>query len=457
MQIVSTNPGKNFKILGKVNISTKKEIKNAVEEAKVAKLIWKKIGLKKRLFYLNKLYELFEKKKEEIAFNITKEIGKPIRQTHSEVRFFQSYSRWMLDNAERILAEKITYEDKQSIHKIVYEPFGIAAAILPWNSPFGMMSWKLFSNLIVGNPVIIKPSEECPLIAKYLDDLIQQIGLPKGVYVQIYGDGSIGSELLKQDINLVCFSGSSFTGRKIMEVTADRFIRHFLEMGGSNPGIVFADANIEKVLDRIFSGRFNNCGQNCDAIKRLFVQKEVFDKVTTALDKLLQTKVISDPLEENTDFGTLVSKKQVQLAQDQLNDALEKGAKIVSQLKVPKNLKGAYFSPTILTNIKKNMRVWSEEVFAPILPIIPFSKTDEVLLLANETKYGLGATIFTEDKKKAKAVANLLECSNVELNNVSQFLPCNPFGGIKNSALGSQHGDHGMQELCNLKALSFEK
>ncbi|KKR31571.1 MAG: Aldehyde Dehydrogenase [Candidatus Gottesmanbacteria bacterium GW2011_GWC2_39_8] len=457
MKLISTNPGKNYSVLGTVEVSGKEEIKKFVNNAREALFVWKNIGLRRRLVYLNKLYDIFGEQKDEIARRITEEVGKPIRQTKAEVGFFQSYSRWMLDNAERILKDEITFEDKNSIHKIVYEPSGIAAAILPWNSPFGMLSWKLFSNLIAGNPVIVKHSEECPLIAMYLDGLIQKIGLPKGVYSQIYGDGESGAFLLNQDINLVCFSGSSDTGRGILEITSDRFIKHFLEMGGSNPGIVFKDANIDKIIGRIFAGRFNNCGQNCDAIKRLIVHKDVFEKVADALNNLLKEKVIGDPEDEKTDFGTLVSEKQKLLATDQLDDAIAKGAKITGQLKVPGNLKGGFFPPTLLTKVTKDMRVWKEEVFAPILPTISFETEEEVVSLANDTEYGLGASIFTEDKKRAKRVASLFECSNVELNNTSQFLPCNPFGGVKNSTLGSQHGDHGMRELCNIKVLSFEK
>ena len=456
MKLKSTSPADNYKPLGSVSVTSQQEIKRGVEAANTAKLEWKAAGLNKRLEYLEKLYQLFETEKEELAKRITKEVGKPITQTRSEVRFFQSYSRWMLDNATRILADEVTFEDKNSIHKITYEPLGVAAAILPWNSPFGMLSWKLFSNLIVGNTIVVKHSEECPLIASYLDELIQK-ALPQGVYSQIYGDGSVGAELIKQDINLVCFSGSSATGSKIDNLIAGRLIKLFLEMGGSNPGIVFEDANIDKIISRIFAGRFNNCGQNCDSIKRLFVHEKIYTDVVDALNKLLDTKIIGKPEDEKTDFGTLVSKKQVELAHEQLNDALAKGAKILGQLPLPRELKGAYFPPTYLGNVKKSMKIWKEEVFAPILPIISFKDENEVISLSNDTVYGLGATVFTEDKKRAERVASLLECSNVELNNVSQFLPCNPFGGVKDSAVGSQHGDHGLRELCNMKVLSFEK
>ncbi len=456
-KLISTNSANNYKVLGKVKISSDIEIQDKVSQANEVKKNWKELGIKKRITYLKSLYNAFESEKEKIAYLITKETGKPISQTRAELRFFQLYNKWNLENAAKILEDETTYEDKKTKHIIIYEPIGVASIILPWNSPFGLFSWKVFANLIVGNTVLVKHSEECPLTAKLIEEIVNKCNLPEGVFNMIYGDSNVGKLLVNKNIDLIVFSGSSEVGKELYETAAKKFIKAIMELGGSNPSIIFSDADLTKVTSRVFYGRFANCGQNCDAIKRLIVHKDIVDKINASLTKELEMKKIGDPNDEATYFGTLVSEKQLQTASEQLNDALDKGAKIVAQLKVPKNLKGSFFSPIILSNISKNMKVWNEEVFAPILPIITFETEEEAIELANDTKYGLGATIFTEDKELFNRVANKLNCGNVEHNTISQWIPCNPFGGYKESGIGRENGAIGLKELCQLKVLSIEK
>ena len=455
--IISINPGKNFEKIGEVKVSSEEEIISFVHAAQSAKLNWKEAGLQKRLAYLEKLYNAFESQKEKIAILITTETGKPISQTRKEVSFFQSYNKWNLENASKILSDVISYEDEKSRHKIVYEPIGVSAILLPWNSPFGLFSWKVFTNLIVGNTVIVKHSEECSLTAKLIEKIVSQADLPNGVFNMIYGDGEIGEFLASQDIDLISFTGSSKVGKKLYRVAAKKFIKAIMDLGGSNPALCFEDANVSNLSKRVFSGRFANCGQNCDATKRLIVHENQKDNIIDALVKELENKKIGYPSDEQTYFGTLISKKQVKYAEEQLKDALNNGAKIIAQLKIPKNLSGAYFPPTILSNVSKDMKVWKEEVFAPILPVISFKTENEAIELANDTNFGLGATIFTKDRNLFTKVANRLHCGNIEHNNVSQWLPCNPFGGYKESGIGRENGEIGLRELCQIKVISESK
>lgn len=363
----------------------------------------------------------------------------------------------MLENAPIILAPVITHSDTQSVHTLLYEPCGVTAVILPWNSPFGIFSWKLFSNLLVGNPVIVKHAEQCPKTAQLLDSIVQHVGFPDGVHTQIFGDGSVGEALIGQAIDQICFTGSTETGKRILRTIDGRILHVHLELGGSNPAIVFEDADVTKAAARIFSGRFANNGQNCDAIKRLIVHKNVASSLLSALSTMLEEKRMGDPLSESIYFGPLVSEEQKKRAEMQLQDALNKVATKFFTFPVPKGIPGNYFAPVILTNVTADMAVWKEETFAPILPVMTFTTEEEAVTLANDTRFGLGATLFTKDKTKFDRIAEQLHCGNVEMNTVSQWIPQNPFGGYKDSGLGREQGAEGLRELCQIKVISSEK
>lgn len=230
--------------------------------------------------------------------------------------------------------------------------------------------------MIVGNPVVFKHSEECVLTGKLIDDIVKSCGLPEGVFSEVYGDGGVGEILLNQDIDLVAFTGSTKTGKLIYELAGKKFIRALLEMGGSAPGVVFGDVNVDEVVQFVFSQRFMNNGQCCDGLKRLIVHKSLFNKVVQKLKEILESKTIGDA-SDSYDFGPLSAKRQLNLLVSQVSDATNKGAKVITGGKLPKDLQGAYYLPTILTDIKSDMRVWKEEVFGPVLPVISFETEEE--------------------------------------------------------------------------------
>ena len=456
-KIISTNPGKNYEFIGEVEISSDEEIAEKVKNAQEAKSNWKGLGVKKRIEAIRPIYEEFIKRKEEIIELIIKEIGKTRKDANAELNRYSNEFRWFLDNGEMALKEEITYEDDKTIHKAYYEPFGVSAVITPWNYPFGMFVWGNIPNLIAGNTVVFKHSEECPLTGKLIEDIMLSKNLPRGVFNEIYGAGSVGSKLLNQDINLIWFTGSSKTGKEIYKIAANKFIKAVLEMGGSNPGIVFKDADIDKCIDKLYAKRFTACGQTCDALKRLIVEESVFDEVIEKLKNKIESKIVGDPDKEETDIGSLAAKRQLDLLEAQVRDAVNKGAKVITGGKKPNNLKGAYYMPTILANITKDMRVWNEEVFGPVLVVVPFKDEDEAISLANGTEYGLGALVFTNDKKRAERIALKIEAGTVEINSAIHWVACNPFGGYKSSGMGREHGIYGFHELCQIKVISKEK
>ena len=454
-KLISTNPAKNYEIIGEIDVSTDEGIQEKVGLANEAKATWKEMGIKRRIELLRPIYEELEKRKNELSSLITKEMGKP--KTEANIDGFLEEFVWFLDNGERALDEEITHEDEKSIHKIIYEPYGVAAVITPWNFPVGMFIWGTIPNLVAGNTVVFKISEECPLTGKLIEEIMNSGDLPKGVFSEVYGNGSVGQKLAESNVNLIWFTGSTKVGKLLYKIAAEKFIKVVLEMGGSSPAVLFEDVDVSDVIPEIYTERFRNCGQVCDAIKRLIVHESIFNKVVGALKQEIGKKIIGDPSNEKTQIGSLVAKRQLDLLEGQVEDAVEKGAKVVIGGKVPENLKGAFYEPTILTNITRDMRVWTEEVFGPVLPVIPFETEEEAIMLANDTSYGLGSRVYSKDLERAKRVASKIKAGTVEINHVSRWLSCNPFGGFKCSGMGREHGTVGFRELCQIKVISMEK
>ncbi len=456
-RLISTNPAKNYKTIGSVTVSTPAEVARKVEEANMVKAGWKDAGLSKRMAYVQTIYQKFMEREEELISLIVKETGKSFKDARSEFERYGNAFKWFLENVESSIKDEITYEDEKTVHKIVYEPSGTAAVIIPWNHPFGMFVWGAIPNLLVGNTVVLKHSEECPLTGKLIEQIINSTNLPRGVFSEVYGDGKIGKILLSKEINLIWFTGSSATGKAIYKVAAQKFIKAILEMGGSNPGIIFADAEVDQFIDKIYSKRYLTCGQTCDSLKRLIVHESLFDEVVRKLKTKVESKKFGDPEDKETDIGSLVAERQAELLEAQVKDAVKKGAKIITGGKRPLDHKGAYYLPTILTGVNNTMRVWKEETFGPVLVVVPFKTEAEALKLANDTKYGLGSLIFTKDKKRAERMASKLESGTVEINSATHWLTCNPFGGYKESGMGREHGKEGFRELCQIKVISSDK
>ena len=457
MKIKSLNPS-NKQLLGEVSISSQDEVQQKVKLAHEAKKSWKELGVKKRVELMTEVYEALHKRKDEIARLDTKEMGFPIAQCRDfNLGDAFGYFKWNLENAEKHLSPEITFEDDSTIHTVYYEPKGVVAVIQPWNFPFCQWSWGVVASLLAGNTVVYKPSEEVPLSAKLLEEIINSCNLPKGVMNFVYGSGETGEYLVNQNIDMIVFTGSTRTGQKLYKVAAEKFIPILLELGGSAPGIIFDDADIDSAVDTVFWQRYANCGQTCDGLKRLIVHEVVFDEVVSKLKTKLESSKIGDSLKEETEFGPLVAERQLTLLESQVKDAIDKGAKVVTGGSKPANLSGYFFEPTILTNITSGMRVWREEVFGPVLPIQSFKTDAEAVELANDTEYGLGSYFYTKDKVRADKVAGQLEAGMVSINGSNYVLPMNPFGGYKQSGLGREHGKYGFHELCNVKVVAKNK
>lgn len=452
--LVSTNPSNNSK-LREVEVSTSDDVKKAVQNARDAEKMWRENGIDGRTRLLRKLIEKLEAKRVEIEKLQAKEMGMPITQAKEDTDFAIEYLKSYCDGVAEALSDEIAVDKASEQHKVVREPYGVAAVIVPWNFPLSNWVWQCGQNLLAGNCVVFKHSEETPLCSNWIEQIVNSV-LPEGVFNVVYGDGSVGRELIEQDVDLICFTGSSVTGVTVNESAAKRFIPTVLELGGSAPGIIFEDAEIDMILDQIYYARFVNAGQMCDGLKRLVVHQSKFNEVTEKLTKLLKTKRLGDATEEQTDIGPLVAERQVVLLTEQVKDATEKGATATVCSEIPVS-EGAYYPPTLLTDVTRDMRVWNEEVFGPVLPVVAFKDEAEAVELANDTQYGLGAYVFTSDKEKFERVAAQIKSGMVSQNNLSYVHPNNFFGGCKASGNGREHAKYGFHEVTQTKVIAGER
>jgi acyl-CoA reductase-like NAD-dependent aldehyde dehydrogenase len=449
--IVSTNPGRNYEVVGEVRVSSAGDIAVAVRQAHAAQPAWQELGVAGRVKALGPVASLFEQHRQEIAELIAREMGIPAAQADGSTSWALNRMRWNLDNAAVCLAPEVTFENAEEIHKVFYEPLGVAAVIAPWNFPQ--------SNFVMGafNTVVYKLSEEVPMFGQLLDRLMAAAKLPAGVFTQVYGDGRVGEALVRSDIDAIFFTGSSAVGRKLYKIGAEKFIPVHLELGGSDAGIVCEDANIDEAVPQIFDAKFCNNGQICCGLKRLIVHATRFDETVQKLAAYIKARRIGDPLQEDTELGPLVAQRQVDLLKAQVEDARTQGATIVAGGREPPGLKGAYYEPTLITGVKPSMRVWKEEVFGPVLPVVSYKTEEEAITLANDTIYGLSGYIYTASPARAEKLASLMQTGSISHNGTEYSGPHNPFGGYKMSGLRKTGGKYGFRDACRVKAVCLRK
>lgn len=456
MELKSINPH-DQSVVGELRVSTQQDVKRVGKMAQKALKSWRNLSVTKRAEYIKKFRKRVAKNKKKIARLTTLEMGKPIQQSVDDVNGELLFLDYYIKNGPKFLADETVYKKGKEHFRVTHEPYGVCACIAPWNFPLSMANSGVIPALIAGNTIILKPSEYTSLTQKMVIDLLNEAGIPDGVANLLIGDGKVGSMLIDEDIDLAWFTGSTKVGQEIYEKCGKKFIKASLEMGGSSPGIIFADADLDLTMDNLYWARFLNCGQVCTAIKRLFVEKPVYQKVIRLFVDKLKTVKVGNPMDKNTDIGPLVSQKQLKVLKEQVADAISKGAKVEIGGKQPeaRELKnGNYFEPTILTNVKLNMRVLTEEVFGPVLPIVPFKTEKEAIELANRTEYGLSAEVYTTDLEKGERVAKQIQAGTVTINTDNFFKPECPFGGYKKSGMGREYGEIGMKEFSQVKLIA---
>jgi succinate-semialdehyde dehydrogenase/glutarate-semialdehyde dehydrogenase len=458
-KMILTNPGDNYKVVAQVEASTSNEIDQKISLAHKVYSTWSEKSVQERVDILKKLLSLFDKHKDEIAGLITIDMGMPLAVCMQiDIKVGLEYFQGYLKNAENWLKPEIVFESKTEEHSIYFESLGVVAASIPWNFPFTNFIWAVIPNLIVGNTIVLKHSENCVQTTKLLEQIVFLSNIPEGICNFVYGKGhDVGDYLINSDIDMIWFTGSTQTGHYVYQVAASKDIPAILELGGSAAGIIFEDVDIDRVVELVYFYRFANSGQSCDSLKRLIVHDSIFDIVVEKIQKFVTSKRVGNPLDLKTDLGPLANKKQLEISQAQVSDAINKGAKIICGGKQPENILGAYYQPTVLTNISYDMKIWTEEVFGPILPIVSFKTEKEAVELANDTTFGLGGYIFSNNKKQALNVAQKLQTGNISINGANYVIPEDIFGGYKKSGIGRLHGKMGIRSLCQSKLIGTFK
>lgn len=387
---------------------------------------------------------------------MSQEIGLTIHDARDDVRDTVIYFNGYIQQAKDALSPELVYEDAAKKHTLYHEPFGMIACIGPWNFPLLNLAWQCGQALLAGNAVVYKHSEESPLFAQLLSKLVADSSIPPHVLSVVQGNKTVAQTMLEQDVDLIVFTGSTATGKALTKIAAEKMIPIITELGGSAPGIVCEDANIDEAIPAIYDARFNDNGQNCDALKRLFVHESKFTQVVERLTELIATKTIGDATDEQTDIGPVASQKQLEKLTAQIDDAREKGATVIAE-SLSAELHGAYCPPALLTNATPDMLVMQEEVFGPVLPIVSFHDESEAIRQANSLPYALGAYVYTTSKERYHSIAHQLQSDIIAHNSALYYSPFTPFGGSKLSGHSYTHGQAGFHEVTHPKVVSEEK
>lgn len=454
---ISTNPARNYEEIKKVKTSTPEDVSAAVADAKLAFEMWNDLGVEGRRPYFEKFLEVYKTKIDAIAELQTKEMGKPLSSSKEEVESVVGWLENQLTIAPEMLGPEVvdSYDDYEIV--VYREPFGLVGAVAPWNFPAFQLALATLPQLIAGNTVVFKHSEECVLTSELIAEAFAAAGFPKGVFTTLYGDGKVGEVLMQQDLNLIHFTGSTKVGQKLYKIAAEKFIPAVLEMGGSSPGIIFESVDVEKACLSVFDERNGNSGQVCSALKRLFVHASKYDEVVAKLSHIAAEQKVGDPFAADTTMGPLVAERQVVDLERQVKDAVSKGATVVCGGKRPEGLQGAFYEPTILVGVMGDMAVMTEEVFGPVLPVVSFETEDEAIQMANDTEYGLSAFVYTEDVEQADRVSAKLQTGQVSVNGKPFFSDNTPFGGYKKSGIGRSDGKLGYLYITQPKVVSRPK
>ncbi len=458
MILKSINPH-DQSVIGELEFSTSDQIKNVVSEARKVYGSWKLVSIEERCTYVSKLKDKLIENREKLARLITLEMGKPLAQSLSEIDSELEFINYYANNGPKFLSSETIIENDKELYKVTHEPYGVCACICPWNFPLSMVTSGVLPAIIAGNTVIVKPSEYTSLSQKLVVDLINDTGLPKGVVNLVVGDSNVGQILVDSDIDLIWFTGSTKAGINIFKKCGEKFIKALLEMGGSSPAIVLDDANIDNAVENLYWARFLNCGQVCTSVKRLFVQDGIYEKFVGKFVERVKAIKTGNPV-DNNDIGPLVNPRQLQLIEEQIKDAIDKGAEVLNGGKklTSKILrKGNYFEPTILSNVTVDMRIMKEETFGPVMPIVKFESIEKAIGLANDTEYGLSAEIYTSDLEKGETLAKKIQSGTVAINTDNFFKPECPFGGYKKSGMGREYGRIGMQEFAQVKVIGVHQ
>ena len=459
----SFNPATG-ELVGSVGTITPNQVQAVVDEVAEVQPFWAELSLDDRARYLRATADALLDDIDEIAELLTREQGKPRVESYTmELLPTVDMLHWCADNGPAILAdERIPYpqlflKTKKSFFS--YEPIGVVGVIAPWNYPWSIPFGEVAIAVMAGNGVVLKPASLTPLLGERIQETFENAGVPEGLVRTVHGGGSVGGALAESSAGKIFFTGSVEVGRRVGEACAKLLKGSVLELGGKDPQIVCADADLANAVSGAVWGGFANAGQTCSGIERTYVVREVADRFIAGVIRETERLTVGDPLDWDTEIGPMVSAEQAEIVTELVDDAIANGAeRLTGGPRVVPGFTGTFIAPTVLAGVTHEMRIMREEIFGPVLPIVTVDSEEQALDMANDSQFGLGASIWTKDRAKGERMARRVESGMVWINDHSYShgaCQCS-WGGVKESGVGRTHSKFGFYECVDIKLVAWE-
>jgi succinate-semialdehyde dehydrogenase/glutarate-semialdehyde dehydrogenase len=462
-RLESLNPATGEPV-GSVATITPEQVQAVVDDVARVQPAWAELTLEDRAGYMRRAADVLLDEIDSIAELLSSEQGKPRAESYTmELLPTIDLLHWCADNGPEILAdEKIKNSQAFLLTKrnhFSYEPIGVVGVIAPWNYPWSIPFGEVAIALMAGNGVVLKPASLTPLLGERIQSVFEKAGLPEGLLRAVHGGGRVGDALARSSAGKIFFTGSVEVGRKVGEVCAAEMKGSVLELGGKDPMVVCADAKLENAIPGAVWGGFANAGQTCSGIERVYVNREIAERFTAGVAAKASQLQLGDPLDWDTEIGPMTSEEQYETVIELVDDAVANGAEKLcgGPTEVP-GLPGKFIAPVVLTGVTHEMRIMNEEVFGPVLPIVVVDSDEQAVELANDSEFGLGASVWTADRQKGERIARRIESGMVWINDHSfshGACQCS-WGGVKDSGLGRSHSKFGFYECSNIKLVSWE-
>jgi acyl-CoA reductase-like NAD-dependent aldehyde dehydrogenase len=470
-RISSVNPATG-EVLGELECATEDEVLAAVERGHAAQPAWAEVGVRKRIAVVREFQRRLQSKSLAIAEAITREAGKPVAEAlTTEILVVLDAARFLIDHSYRLLRDEAlphgNLATKLKKGWLVREPYGVVGIISPWNYPFSIPASEALAALVAGNAVVHKPSEFTSLVALELRSLLHAAGVPHDVFQVVAGDGATGAALIHSrgatgidatGIDNLIFTGSVATGKRIAAAAAERLLPVLLELGGKDPMLVLDDADVDIASSAAVWGGFVNAGQTCLSVERCYVHRGLYEPFLKACAEKTRKLRVGDGMERETDVGPMIHGRQLQMVEAHVKDAVARGARVLAGGSRLPELGPNFYSPTVLADVTHEMRIMREETFGPVLPVAAFESDDEAVRLANDSEFGLAASVWTRDNARGERLARRIHAGTVMVNDVVSCFGISeaPHGGVKSSGVGRTHGRFGLEEMVRLKYVDVD-
>jgi acyl-CoA reductase-like NAD-dependent aldehyde dehydrogenase len=464
-KVSSVNPATG-EILRQLECAGESEVRASVARARAAQVAWAEIGVRGRIAVLREFQRRLLEGKSEVAEAITREAGKPVAEAlTTEVLVVLDAARFLIENSYRLLRDEPvphgSLATKLKSGRLVREPYGVVAIISPWNYPFSIPATETLAALVAGNAVVLKPSEFTSLAGLKLQSLLHAAGVPRDIFQVVVGDGATGSALIHSrgpGIDKLVFTGSVATGKRIAAAAAERLLPMVLELGGKDPMLVLDDADIDVASSAAVWGAFVNAGQTCLSVERCYVHRSRYEEFLRACVEKTNRLRVGDGLDPQTDVGPMIHERQLQIVEAHVEDAVARGGRLLAGGSRSPELGGNFYKLTVLADVTHEMRIMHEETFGPVLPVAAFDSDEEAVQLANDSEFGLAASVWTRSRERGERLARSIHAGTVMVNDAISCFGISeaPHGGVKASGVGRTHGRFGLEEMVRLKYLDVD-